>query len=157
MAKDSATHEKGAADDAAGGLPRGAYLRRAPRCVEGQWLCQAWGRRNGAIGEVIDIVYPEGGVRRGRPEVVRVDPPEYCGPPFSSVAPVGRAIDCRCRPRTAMSLIPASWVTSHKSQGMAVCDGFDEECAVANPAASGFLESYAGGLYTSRSREKSSG
>ena len=49
-AKNSGARAKDAADDAAGGLPRSAYLRRGSRCVMTTGVCQEWALYNGAIG-----------------------------------------------------------------------------------------------------------
>ena len=165
-ARNSGAHAKGAADDAAGGLPRSAYLRLGSRCMMTTGVCQEWGLYNGAIGEVVDIVYREGRKPpNDQPAVVLVDFPKYCGPPFLPslprvvpVAPVERVLDCRCRcSRTTIPLIPAWGITFRKSQGMTVGEGCDAECVVVHPAAPGFEKSHTGGLYTACSRAKSAG
>ena len=63
-AGNSGIRAKAAEDDAAGGPPRSACLRRGPRCVMAAGVFQVWGLYNGAIGEVVDICYRAGGRRR---------------------------------------------------------------------------------------------
>ena len=127
---------------------------------------QEWGLYNGAIGEVLDIVYRPGErPPRSLPACVLVDFPKYCGPVFLPgkptvvpVAPIERILDCRCRcARTTIPLIPAWGITFHKSQGMTCGSGCDAECVVVHPAKPSFEKSHPGGLYTAISRAKTAG
>ena len=63
-AKSSGAHAEDAAYDAAGGPPRIAYFCRGSRCVMTAVVFQEWGHYDGAIGEVVGIVYRAGEISR---------------------------------------------------------------------------------------------
>jgi hypothetical protein len=81
---------------------------------------------NGAVGTVVDIVYPEGlsPSDGGFPEFVVVDFPKYTGPPWMEdhptwipVCPVERRLDCHCCKRILPPLRPGFGTTIHRVQG----------------------------------------
>ena len=130
------------------------------RCLAGMGLY------NGAVGEVLDIVYRPGGRRpRPLPACVLVEFPKYCGPVFPpelpTVAPeasIERIMDCRCRcARATIPLIPARGITFHKSQGATCGSGRDAECVVSRPAKPSVEKSHPCGLYAAFSSAKSAG
>ena len=124
------------------------------------------GLYNGAIGEVLDILYSPGEAPpRSLPARVLVRFRKYCGPVslqgepnVAPIAPIARFLDCMCRcSRVTIPLIPSRGLTFHKSHGITCGAGFDAECAVVHPAKPSFEKSHPGGLYTAFSRAKSAG
>ena len=133
VARNSGVREKDAPVDSAGGLARQTYLRRGPRCVLSPAVWQEWGIYNGAIGEVVDIIYRPGErPPRSLPSCILVAPPKYCGPVCPPRATyrcpmwphIERIMDCvrRCS-RTTIPLIAACGITFHKSHGRRVVPG----------------------------------
>ena len=127
---------------------------------------QERGLYNGAICEVVDIVFRKGErPPAALPAFVLARFPKYRGPAYLAgdpkivpIAPIERLLDCRCRcSRLMIPLAPAWGITFHKSQGMTCGAGCDAECVVIHPATPSFEKSHPGGLYTACSRAKSAG
>ena len=165
-ARNSGIRAKDAPADSAGGLARKTYLRRGPRCMLSSDVWQEWRLYNGAIGEVLDIIYRPGErPSRSLHACILVAFTKYCGPAFPPglptvvpVAPIERIMDCRRRySRTTIPLIPAWGITFRKSQGMTCGSGRDAECVVVHPSKPSFEKSRPRDLYTAFSRAKSAG
>ena len=167
-AHNSGAHAKKAKADEAGGLPEHSLFCRGARFMLTSGICQEWGLYNGAIGEIVDIVYRQGErPPRFLPAVVFVEFKSYCGPAYVDerpkivpIAPVERQCDCTCRPPCTRTMIPGhlAWgITLHKSQGLTVGPGCDSECVVVHPPAPGFEARSPGGNYMGISRAKTAG
>ena len=166
VARNSGLHSKDASAETAGGLQRQTYLCKGARCMLTSGIWQEWGLYNGAIGEVLEILYHDGEAPpRHLPACVLVRFRKYRGPVFLQgdpkvvpIAPIERLLERRRRcSRVMIPLIPAWGLTFHKSQGMTCGAGYDAECVVVHPAKPSFEKSHPGGLYTAFSRAKSAG
>merc|ERR1712112_401372 len=103
VARNSGLHAKEAPPEQAGGLPRQTYLCKGARCIVTSAVLQEWGLYNGAIGEVVDIVFRTGERPPATiPAFVLARFPKYRGPVYLDGDPKGvpistieRLLDCR--------------------------------------------------------------
>lgn len=116
------------ADDA-GGLPKLSYLGRGVRVMMTSNVHSPWGLFNGAIGEVVDVLFssPDGPSKGELPVCVNVRFPHYKGPAWCADDPtvvpvpvIERRCEKKCCSRKMVPLVPAWALTIHKCQGMTI-------------------------------------
>ena len=126
LARNSGIHAKDAPAESAGGLARQTYLCRGSRCMLSSASWQEWGLYNGAIGEVVDIIYRPGErPPMSLPACILVAFPKYCGPVFlprlptvAPVSPIERIMNCMCRcSRTTTPISQPGALPSTKARG----------------------------------------
>ena len=118
-------HSKSSSAERSGGLVRVLYICISARINLTSNINVAYGLYNGAVGTVIDIVYPENkSPKDSLPEFVMVDFPKYTGPSFLEdhptwipVAVVQRRLDCQCCSRKQLPLRLGWGTTIHRCQG----------------------------------------
>ena len=101
---DQGRHARNAPSDQAGGLQQTLYLFKGAKVMLTCNLNAPVGLFNGSMGEVVDIIYPDGrSPKESLPGVVMVAFDKYTGPKFIprlpkvvQIVPVERRIDCGC-------------------------------------------------------------
>jgi hypothetical protein len=125
-AQNKGKHSK---SDSVQGLPKTTYLGPGARVMMTNNLYTEWGLFNGAIGEVVDVVYatPQGPGSSELPKYVTVRYPHYIGPAWiqsdPTLVPVPvteKKCDRHCCSRSSIPLVPAWALTIHKCQGMTI-------------------------------------
>ncbi|XP_053391813.1 uncharacterized protein LOC128554571, partial [Mercenaria mercenaria] len=161
-------HAKTSAGDKAGGLSPVIYLCKCAAVMLTVNLCVKYGLFNGAIGIVVDILYPEDKKPSSDtlPTAVMVQFNNYSGPAFITghpkvipIMPVERRIDCVCRTCKRKQIpLRLGWATTiHKCQGMTVGDGENHRHIIINPGPRQFESRNPGALFVALSRAKSAG
>ena len=159
-------HAKSSSAAGSGGLIRLLYVCKTARVNLTVNINVKFGLFNGAVGTVVDIVYPEGRspADAGFPEFIVVDFPGYTGPPWIQdhptwvpVSVVDRRLDCNCCKRAQMPLRPGFGTTIHRVQGMTIGPGHLNRYIIITPGARSFEARNPGVLYVSLSRAKSAG
>ena len=129
-------------------------------------LCVDAGLFNGATGNIVHLIYPEGITPSdgGQPSVVVVDFPKYKGPAFVEDHPtyvpihaVDRRLDCECCSRKQIPLRLGWGTTIHRCQGMTIGNGEINKYIIISPGSTGFESKTPGALYVALSRAKTAG
>ena len=159
-------HSKSASADNSQGLIRLLYVCKGARVMLTNNINVDYGLYNGAVGTVVDIIYPEGKspVDQVFPQFILVEFPRYTGPSWIEgnpklipVTAIQRRLDCNCCFRTQVPLRPGFGTTCHRVQGMTIGPGNLNRYIVINPGSKTFEARNPGILYVSLSRAKSAG
>jgi hypothetical protein len=160
-------HAKSIDSAKAAGLQKTVFMSKSAKVMLSVNLCVSFGLYNGAIGNIIDIIYLEGNIpENSLPAAVMVEFPNYTGPSFVKdnpklvpILPVERKLDCSCsfckRKQIPLKL---GWATTiHKCQGMTIGKGEPNQYIVINPGTRAFESRNPGALFVALSRAKSAG
>ena len=130
-------------------------------------ICVKFGLFNGAIGNIVDIIYLNGNKpENSLPDAVMVEFHSYTGPPFVDenpklvpLLPVERKLDCSCNfCRRKQIPLRLGWAsTIHRCQGMTIGKGEPNSYIVINPGTRAFESRNPGALFVALSRAKSAG
>ncbi|CAG2185619.1 PIF1 [Mytilus edulis] len=163
----SGFHSKSSESDRAGGLQQTLYLCKSAKVMLSVNLCVPFGLFNGAIGNIVDIIYlndkrPDDSL----PDAVMVEFHSYTGPAFIEqnpklvpIVPVERKLDCSCNCcRRKQIPLRLGWAsTIHRCQGMTIGKGEPNSYIVINPGTRAFESRTPGALFVALSRAKSAG
>ena len=164
-AENRGLHANSASSEMSGGLAKETYLCKGARVMLTVNINVNYGLYNGAVGEILDILYPEGCTPTDcQPSVVVVNFPKYTGPSFIPDSPtlvpihaVDHHLNCDCCVRKQVPLRPGWGTTIHKCQGMTIGHGELNKYVIVHPGNKSFESRTPGALYVALSRAKSAG
>jgi len=160
-------HSKSADSDRAGGLQHTIYLCKDAKVMLSINICVPFGLFNGAIGNIVDIIYLNGKrPEDSLPDVVMVEFQNYTGPAFIKqnpklvpLFPLDRRLYCNCNGcRRKQIPLRLGWAsTIHRCQGMTIGKGEPNQYIIINPGTRAFESRNPGAIFVALSRAKSAG
>ena len=164
---DQGQHAKSISSSATNSLIETLFLCRGAKVMLTVNLQVPYGLFNGSMGQVVDILYLNGGTpTEQQPDVVMVEFYKYTGPPFIEsrpkivpIVPVQRKMDCYCYNCNRKQIpLRLGWGTTiHRCQGMTIGEGEANRYIVIHPGNTSFEARNPGALFVALSRAKCAG